>query len=126
MINSKKKGKTGELEFCQWLREMLGLEARRGVQYKGDKDAPDVITSLEGVHFEVKRTESLNIYKAMKQAIGDAGDHVPVVAHRRSREDWLLILKAEDIVKLCKAIGTIKPKKKKQNVIMCKPIERAS
>jgi len=120
MVNSKMKGKKGELEFCQWLRDNLGVEARRGVQYKGDKDAPDVVTSVEGVHFEVKRTEKLNLYDALKQATKDAGENIPIVAHRRSREDWVFIVKAKHIEAFSKAIGA--SEKKDQTAIFFKPL----
>jgi len=30
MINSKQKGKRGELEFAKWIRKNLGIDVRRG------------------------------------------------------------------------------------------------
>lgn len=96
MTNSRSKGKRGELEFSKVLIE-LGIDARRGQQFAGGTDSPDVVTSLENIHFEVKRVEKLNLSKAMEQATNDAGDKVPVVAHRRNREDWMLTLKMSDI-----------------------------
>ena len=99
-MNSRSKGCRGEREFAQWLRENLGCEARRGQQFSGSPDSPDVVHSLEGIHFEVKRTERLSVYEAMEQAERDCGEDVPIVAHRRNRKEWLLIIKAEDLTRL--------------------------
>lgn len=97
--NSKQKGKRGEREFASLLREH-GYDARRGQQFSGSKESPDVVCKdLEKLHFEVKRTEQLSLYVAMSQAIGDAGDDkIPVVAHRRNDCEWLLIFRASDIL----------------------------
>ena len=66
-INSRAKGKDGELEFAEYLR-LAGFEARRGQQFHGGGDSPDVVTSIPGVHFEVKRVEAGNPYKWLLQA----------------------------------------------------------
>lgn len=100
-INSCEKGKVGEREFAAVLRG-LGFEARRGRQFSGSPDSPDVVTSVEGIHFEVKRTEKLQLFGALKQAEHDAGASIPVVAHRKNRTPWVLILKMEDIPEFIK------------------------
>ena len=97
MVHSRNKGKSGELEFARELTWTFDCEACRGRQHHGRQDAPDVYTDLEGVHFEVKRTESLSLYAAMEQAINDAGDNIPVVAHRRNHKEWLVVLKLKDV-----------------------------
>ncbi len=96
MTNSRQKGKRGELEFSAALRE-FGFEARRGQQFCGGEDSPDVVTSLTDVSFEVKRVEALNVDKAMDQAITDAKELIPVVAHRRNRKPWLITVRLEDL-----------------------------
>lgn len=73
---SRNKGKRGEREAAKILSKMLGMEIRRGVQYKGSGDSPDVSgLSAIGLHPEVKRDEStissrlqkeLNTYHAVK------------------------------------------------------------
>lgn len=100
-INSRQKGKRGELEFRNVLRR-FGVTARRGQQYAGSSDgaAPDVIHDLEGIHFEVKWVERLNVWEAMAQAKLDCGDKVPVVAHKRNGKTWLVTLPAEDFLQL--------------------------
>ncbi len=99
---SKEKGKRGEREFSALLTEH-GFEARRGVQYQGGTDSPDVVCKeLDQLHFEVKRTETLSLYPAMSQATQDGGEKVPVVAHRRNGKPWLCIMKADDLLNLIK------------------------
>lgn len=102
MVNSCNKGKVGEREFAAFLSER-GWAARRGQQHKGGGDSPDVTCealTAAGFHPEVKRVETLSLYKAMEQATRDAGDRVPLVAHRRNRKPWLIVLHAEDFLKL--------------------------
>ena len=69
---SRDKGKVGERELASELRRLFGIDARRGVQYCGGTDSPDVVTDLP-IHCEVKRIERLSLYPAMKQATEDAG-----------------------------------------------------
>lgn len=94
-INSRTKGKRGELEAVQLLKDH-GFEARRGQQFKGGPDSPDIIHDAGGVHFEVKRTERLNVYDALEQAAADAGEgEHPVVLHRRNGKPWVLVMYAD-------------------------------
>lgn len=94
-INSKQKGNRGEREFARLCRENGFHEARRGQQYNG-LDGEDVV-GLPYMHIEIKRVERLNISKAIRQAIEDAKeDQIPMVAHRKNREEWLVTMRAED------------------------------
>ena len=99
--NSRRKGKTGELEFVKVLKEH-GLEARRGQQFKGGDDSPDVICEgLPDIHFEVKRREAGNLYDWVKQAVTDAAPgKVPIVAHRRSNQEWVAIIPMHDMLRI--------------------------
>jgi len=98
MTNSRAKGCRGEREWRDQLRE-AGFPARRGQQFSGGTESPDVICpSLPSIHFEVKRIEALSIYTAMSQACDDAGSKVPVVAHKRNGRQWLVILTARDFL----------------------------
>jgi len=96
MTNSRQKGARGEREWRDQLRA-AGYTARRGQQFAGGTDSPDVICEeLDSViHFEVKRVESLNIHRAMQQADNDAGSKIPVVAHKRNGAPWLVTIPAE-------------------------------
>lgn len=99
-MNSRDKGKRGERQWAKFLTEN-GFEARRGVQFQGGTDSPDVVCEpLKWAHFEVKRTEKFNAYTAMSQASDDAGEKTPIVAHKRNHKDWLIVMRAEDFLKL--------------------------
>lgn len=100
-INSREKGKRGELELSHRLTE-YGHPARRGSQYKGTPDSPDVL-GLPGVHIECKRVENLSINNAMAQAIKDAGKDIPVVIHRTNRAEWKVTMLLEDWIKFYEA-----------------------
>lgn len=98
-INSRSKGKRGELQISHILKE-YGYEARRGVQYNGADGSADVI-GLPGIHCEIKRVENLNLNKAMAQAINDAKpDEMPCVFHRRNRDFWKVTMRLEDFMEL--------------------------
>jgi Holliday junction resolvase len=99
MPNSRAKGARGEREFAEFLRER-GYEARRGQQFSGGDDSPDVVHNVEGIHFEVKRTETLRLMDATQQAREDCGDKVPVVAWKRNRGDWYAVLTCHDLLAL--------------------------
>ena len=99
-INSKQKGKSGELELARKLRE-YGYNERRSVQYNGkaEEGQPDVI-GLPGIHVECKRTEKLNLYDAIDQAKRDSSgaQKIPVVFHRRNNCEWLAIMTLDDFM----------------------------
>ena len=107
-MNSRQKGKVGEREFAALLREH-GYDARRGQQFSGSPDSPDVVSdALAWLHFEIKRVQNLNLTDACVQAERDqtgsglnaAGAAKPkklawVVAHRRNHAPWLITMRAE-------------------------------
>ncbi len=100
MINSKNKGKRGELEVAALLRG-FGYEARRGQQFSGGGDSPDVVHSVKGFHIEVKYTEAFNAYKAMEQAENDCKKKdTPIVFYRKKRKRWMVLIDAEKFMKL--------------------------
>jgi len=99
VVNSKRKGNNGEREFAR-LCCSEGYTVRRGQQYDGI-EGEDVI-GLPFTHVEVKRVERLNIGEAMRQSIRDSrfSGKMPIVAHRKNNENWLITLTAEDFFKL--------------------------
>lgn len=103
MINSRQKGKVGELELAKYLKDK-GLVARRGQQYSGSPDSPDVICEdWKNIHIEVKRVEQLNIEKALQQSTKDSGtDQIPIVVHRKNREKWKVTMWLDDYIDLMK------------------------
>jgi Holliday junction resolvase len=96
---SRNKGKVGEREAAELLRN-YGFDARRGVQFQGGPDSPDVV-GLPGHHIEVKRCEALSVYTALEQATADRAEGlVPVVLHRRNNRQWIAVLNATDYLML--------------------------
>lgn len=99
-INSKKKGKRGELEFCQEMKK-YGIDCRRTVQYNGKADEGEAdIVGLDGIHAEIKRVERLNIHEAMEQAKRDTKGKLPAVFHRKNRSKWLVTMELPDFMKI--------------------------
>jgi Holliday junction resolvase len=100
-VNGKRKGRDGELELSNVLKE-YGFSARRGQQYAGANGDADVV-GIPGVHIEAKRVEKLNIDEAMKQAVNDAREgEIPVVMHRKNRQEWKVTMLLKDFVNLYK------------------------
>ena len=97
-VNSREKGKRGER---LWRDELIkhGYErSRRGQQFSGNEDSPDVICEdLPHLHFEVKYTQRLELEKAIAQAINDCGNKLPIVASYRtggSLKQWVVSMPA--------------------------------
>lgn len=102
-MNSKRKGSGGERELLEILRGNGFPDAHRNDQrYVSGFHNPDISAELKGkpLHIEVKRVERLNLSEAMKQAVRDAdGAAIPIVAHRRNREPWMITLRLDDLLK---------------------------
>jgi Holliday junction resolvase len=105
-INSREKGAAGERELANWLKARGFEGAKRGQQFKGGAESPDV-AGIPGVHIESKRTERGNLYDWLAQAQRDAGfEKMPVVFHRRNNKDWVVILDADDFIRCFNSILT--------------------
>lgn len=91
---SRRKGAKGELEFIQ--RHLLRFWpfARRNIdQFSVDKR--DCVETGR-LHWQIKRTERLELWAAIKQAEDEAAEGmVPLVAFRRNRSEWYVIAPAE-------------------------------
>jgi hypothetical protein len=106
-VNPRQKGKVGEREFAALLREN-GFDARRGCQFSGSPDSPDVLcAALRWLHIEVKRVQNLNLTDACVQAQGDCGGKPWIVAHRRNHCPWLITMRAETFFEFIR--GTLPP-----------------
>lgn len=103
-IHSQRKGRQAETELAAKLTD-IGFPCRRtSAQYLTGSQAPDV-SGIDGLHIEAKRVERLNITQALQQSIRDADDHeVPVLAHRRNREPWLITVRLDDIHRLAEIV----------------------
>jgi len=100
-IMSRRKGAAGEREAAAKLNEVLGTHLRRGRQYCGGPESPDVAGDLPGLHLEVKRVEALRLYPSLEQAARDAGTgEVPAVMHRMNKKPWVVIVYADDLIRL--------------------------
>ena len=83
-----------------------GFPARRGQQFKGTEESPDVeCESLSDFHIECKFVEALRLYPALRQAMDDAPNKKPLVIHRKKREEWVTILPLTDFLELLKQAG---------------------
>lgn len=91
----RQKGKRGERMAAKAVSASLGVQARRGVQFKGGADSADIEVQIPGVHWEVKFVEREAVRSWMAQARAECGAGVPVVLHKRSREEWLVTLPLE-------------------------------
>jgi Holliday junction resolvase len=93
-INSRQKGCRGERLWRDVLREE-GFTARRGQQFSGGTESPDVICDeLKSLHMEVKFVERLNLEQACEQADRDRGVKPYIVAHKKSRSGWKVTMEA--------------------------------
>ena len=100
---SRDKGKRGEREVVELLKSH-DFEARRGQQFRGGSDSPDVIHNIPGVFIEVKRTETMSLYPVLEKAKEEAGGAVPVIFHRRSDKPWVVVLEAEAFLDMAEDI----------------------
>jgi Holliday junction resolvase len=95
MINSRQKGKRGERLWRDELRAQ-GFTARRGQQYAGGTESPDVVCEeLANLHQEVKFVANLNLDKACEQAIKDCGAKKWIVAHKKNNKPWRVTMSSE-------------------------------
>jgi hypothetical protein len=103
-MDSRGKGARGELEACEALAR-IGIECRRSVQYSGRAGTADLACEAD-LHIEVKRTERLNPYRHIDQAITDSRStrRCPIVVCRSSYKPWLIIVRLDDLPRLCEEI----------------------
>lgn len=102
-MNSRQKGAAGERELANLLKE-YGYDTRRGQQYSGANGDADVV-GIPGLHIECKRVEKLNLDAALDQSKRDAREgEMPVVIHRKNRQEWKVTLSLKDFMKLYKEV----------------------
>lgn len=100
-MNSRRKGKEGELALARKLKE-YGYDVRRSQQYAGINGDADVV-GIEGLHIECKRCQQVRDEEFIKQAERDARENeVPVVMYRRNNEQWKVCMRLEDFMKIWK------------------------
>lgn len=105
---SRQKGKRGEREAAAELGALLGVTGRRGVQYQGSPDSPDIVLEGARIAVECKRVERLNLWAAVEQAREDAKPgHVPIVWHRPSRRDSVIVVETSRLLDLAREVVRI-------------------
>jgi len=96
MVNSNQKGKRGEREARDVLNQVFGTNCRRGQQFCGGKDSPDIAGFIPNIHIEVKNVEKLQLRPAIEQAAQDSdldGGDVPVVMWKKPKtSQWYWIV----------------------------------
>jgi len=106
-INSRRKGKNGELEAAETLRNLFGWECARTAQHCGNsEDGADLrVLNTPALWYEVKRVQALSVPKTMKKAVEQCGRRCPVLLHRtdRSPVGWLLTIRLSDLPRLAHA-----------------------
>lgn len=93
----REKGANAEREVVHILTR-YGIPSRRGQVFNHE---PDIVDSTE-IHWEIKRQETTKIGEWYRQSVEQCRGKIPVVVHRRSREDWMITMKFEDFLKLWK------------------------
>jgi hypothetical protein len=58
---SRQKGKRGEREAAAELGQLLGVDARRGVQYQGGPESPDVVLDADDRVLRVLAPEDVDV-----------------------------------------------------------------
>lgn len=100
-MNSRAKGKRGELMLARRLREN-GFDAHRGQQYSGANGDADVV-GLPGLHIECKWCEQIRLIDWMDQSRRDARPgEIPVVMHKKNGTDWLVTLGIDEFLAIYK------------------------
>ena len=108
-MNSLRKGKRGERAFRDLLRS-FGFVATRGQQYRGGPDSPDVICPALPIHWEAKVGLKHHLGAAFRQAdLEKSPNHIPVVASRRDRKEWMVYLRATDFLEIVRRSDLVIP-----------------
>ena len=104
-INSKRKGKKGELYVVNRFKEE-GYDCNRTAQFKGNTGRADDIEGIDYIHAEVKFVEKLNLMEAMNQAVRDslASDRkaMPTLFHKKNYHELMVTMRFTDWIKLYK------------------------
>ena len=102
-INSKQKGKRGELYVVNAFKDN-GFKCNRTAQFKGNTGRADDIEGIDYIHCEVKFVENLNISKAMEQAVRDskASDRqaFPTACHKKNYQELMVTMQFSTWIKL--------------------------
>ena len=106
-VNSKDKGRRGEIQIAHILQEH-GYDAHRTAQYCGKNGGVADVVGIPGFHLEVKFQEKMHLYDWYAQAVRDSAEtgETPVVVHRASRKPWLVSLALDDFLFILNELRT--------------------
>lgn len=97
-INSRAKGRRGELALCTVLKSTWPDACPNLDQF--GKQKMDVLNT-PGLHFQAKWQERLNIWAALDQALTEADPKdLPIVAFKRNRSPWFGALELDELIAL--------------------------
>ena len=118
-INSKRKGKKGELYVVNRFKEE-GYDCNRTSQFKGNTGRADDIEGIDYIHAEVKFVEKLNLMEAMNQAVRDslASDRkaMPTVFHKKNYHELMVTMRFTDWIKLYNEYYSSRKLKELENI----------
>jgi Holliday junction resolvase len=107
-INSKAKGARAERELANTLKDLFGWNARRTAQFCGDAgDSDVVIEELPEVFVEVKMVEALSIVPAMRKAIEQCKNKLPMICHRKKQSEWLVTVPLTRLIEIANMISRV-------------------
>lgn len=93
----------------------IGLDCARTAQRTGKTGLPDLECDGVSLHIEVKRTERLNPYRFMDQAVSDSTRtrRAPLVVMRSSHKPWLILCRLDDLPRIAEEVlrarATLRP-----------------
>ena len=104
-INSRAKGKRGELEARDAVREhWVAPDCIRAAQGAGAY-AADLLHAGHEIHVEVKCVAKLGTERFILQAERDAAEgELPVVVMRQNRGEWCVMLRLKDSIRFADMI----------------------
>src|SRR5947209_4974609 len=101
MIDSRAKGKRGELEVVSILHEHGWGLARRSSDGRSQAGRCDIVNGPAGCSLEIKSVERLNVPAALDQLARDSNPlDVPILVHRPSRHAWMATLELTELLAL--------------------------
>jgi hypothetical protein len=116
---SRDKGHAAENEIKEIINTTLNIDISRNLTQARDGGCD---LSLPPYHIEVKRQERVSIDQWCHQAEESCKKAIPVVAYRRSREPWRVVLQLTDFLTLlktpCPSCGG-KNTTKKETLVTC-------
>jgi hypothetical protein len=105
-INSRAKGKSGELEAAHEINAVLPrAHARRSQQFCGTAEGADLVApGLPNLWLESKRVERLNVDAVMAKSLTQCGSLHPVILHRKNHGEWLVTVRLCDLVAVAQQV----------------------